>query len=127
MKRVWNYIVINFKIVFSTTFVVSLFVAIVLWVGIKLGDTYTTKTNFAILLNDQSVQCSVTIEGSGYQIIKFKNNVRTGVVIERSEVRLRRITADSLIIEPTSLQRTLASRYYDGIKILSVLSIDNLK
>ncbi len=126
MKRVLKVIFGWFKRYLSVSFATALIVAFLLWGAVKLGHTYVTDTEFDVVLAEQSANCTAMVEGTGYQILKFQFATRSGVVIERSDVRITYPKADSAIIQRSSLLKTMSSKYND-IKIVSIESIGVLK
>lgn len=115
----------------SPAYVTMLVAAFILWYITKLGDTYTTDHEVAVVVDGDEFEVDCTIRGKGTNLINYTfSSRRSSFTIPSSELTFDKAVVDDegvthKHVSTLSLQQALAARMSD-IEVVSVGSVPAL-
>ncbi len=126
-KNVKNYLR-RFKEYLSPVFLVSLFLALVLWYLTKLSYTYTAEVPVEVQVAGNEFQVMCVAEGKGYQIVAHRWFRKGAVTLGLHEVQTTpsAVNQGYYVISPFSLQNAISVRNSD-LRIISVGELPEIK
>lgn len=119
----------------SPPFVILVCASFIMWYILKLQYTYTTDLAVLVNIEGEHMRVPCVIEGKGTNLFGYRVYMHKEIKIPLSDLKYTTISdmndttgevADSIIIDPQSIQSAISVRFSD-IKVISVGDIPMLR
>lgn len=119
----------------SPPFVILVCASFIMWYILKLQYTYTTDLVVLVNIEGEHMRVPCVIEGKGTNLFGYRVYMHKEIKIPLSDLKYTTISdmndttgevADSIIIDPQSIQSAISVRFSD-IKVISVGDIPMLR